>query len=340
MKEAEMKLTSPLNRIAILRALQLGDLLCAVPAFRALRAAFPKAVISLVGLPWSSTFVERFNHYLDDFIAFPGYPGLPETTPQIRQIPAFLQEMQGLQLDLILQMQGSGSIVNPLVMQFDGRQTTGYYLPGEYCPDEHLFMEYPNHGSEVRRMLHLMEHLGLPSQGEDLEFPLIPEDYHELHNLESKYGFQAAASAVIHVGARAADRLWPVERFAIVADGLAQRGLQVVLTGTEHEVALTREVQTRMKAQAVDLAGCTTLGGVAALVSSSRLLVSNDTGLSHLAAALRVPSVVLFLASEADRWAPADRRLHKIITQARMAQPEDVLYKVDQALQEEQVYAL
>ncbi len=45
--------------IVLLRALQLGDLLCAVPAFRSLRAAFPQAHIALIGLPWSKTFV---NH--------------------------------------------------------------------------------------------------------------------------------------------------------------------------------------------------------------------------------------------------------------------------------------
>src|SRR5215468_5686130 len=80
------------KNIVILRALQLGDLLCSVPAFRALRAAFPNANITLVGLPWAVMFVERFSAYLNDFVEFPGFPGFPEQRPNIAEFPYFLIE--------------------------------------------------------------------------------------------------------------------------------------------------------------------------------------------------------------------------------------------------------
>ncbi len=57
------------RRVVVLRALKLGDMLCAVPALRSLREALPQAHISLLGMPWADCLVRRFPKYLDSFQA-------------------------------------------------------------------------------------------------------------------------------------------------------------------------------------------------------------------------------------------------------------------------------
>jgi ADP-heptose:LPS heptosyltransferase len=104
-----------LQKIAIFRALQLGDLLCVIPAIRALRFACPDAEITLLGLPWAGSFVQRFSRYFDRFIHFPGYPGLPEQDYDPAAFVPFLEEMQAEQFDLLLQMQGNGTCWNFLL---------------------------------------------------------------------------------------------------------------------------------------------------------------------------------------------------------------------------------
>jgi ADP-heptose:LPS heptosyltransferase len=322
------------ENILILRALQLGDLLCSVPALRALRGSFPNANITLLGLPWAQSFVRRFNRYLDGFIEFPGYPGLPEQPVDYQRIPSFLSVIQRCKFDLAIQMQGSGSIVNPLIALFGAAQTAGYCLPDQYCPDEATFLDYPDHLPEVKRHLALMEFLGVPAQGEELEFPLTTADYSECELILERNGLTAGEYACIHPGARALERRWAPESFSEVADRLAGQGLKIVITGTEGEKELTTQVAGLMRYTALNLCGQTSLGEFACLLKQSRLLVCNDTGASHIADALKVPSVVLFSTPEWDRWAPFDRRLHRVIENAAEVSAGQVIYEVEELMDE------
>jgi ADP-heptose:LPS heptosyltransferase len=299
------------DRVAVLRALQLGDLLVAVPALRALRRALPDAEIVLVGLPWAAELAVRFGHLLDGFAALPGYPGLPEVEPDPRALPGFLARMQARGFDAVIQMHGDGAVTNPLAVALGGRVTAGFFVPGRYCPDPDRFLPYPTDRPERCRLLDLAAFLGAPPVGQELEFPLGEGDAAELAAVAEAAGLEPGAYACLHPGARSAARRWPARRFAEVGDGLAARGLAVVLTGSASEAAVTAEVAGRMATPAVDLAGRTGLGAVGVLLAGARLLVSNDTGVSHVAEALGVPSVVLYLESDPKRWAPADAGRHR-----------------------------
>lgn len=304
-------LSQHLPKIAVLRALQLGDLLCAVPALRALRAAFPAAEISLIGLPWAQSFVARFQHLVDRAIDFPGYPGLPEQPPQVRCIPGFLRAVQRERFDLAIQLHGSGSFVNPLIMLLDAERTGGYYVAGEWQPDSPLFMPYPEGIPEPRRHLRLMEFFGIPTSGENLEFPLGARDLEAFMELAGAHDLLAHRYICLHPGSRSALRRLPLEQFAAAANVLGADGWHLVLTGSETERSLCDTLAGRIAFPCINLAGRTDLGALGALVRHARLLICNDTGVSHIAAALRTPSVIVFTGSDPERWAPLDRHRHR-----------------------------
>jgi ADP-heptose:LPS heptosyltransferase len=156
----------PPRKVVIFRALRLGDMLCAVPALRAVRSGFPAAEIVLVGLPWAREFVERYPAYLDGFREFPGDPDLPEREPDVERLPGFFAGIRAEGFDLAIQLHGSGSVSNGVTAQFGAAVNAGFYPPGGACPDAATFLPYPDRGLELGRLLCLVEHLGLPSRGE------------------------------------------------------------------------------------------------------------------------------------------------------------------------------
>jgi len=321
----------PMAQIAILRALQLGDLLCAVPAWRALRAAFPSARISLIGLPWARQFVSRFHHYLDEFIEFPGYPGLPERCVATESIPAFLTEMQARRFDLVLQMHGSGHYANELVALFGAQSTAGFYVPGEWRPDSDTFTPYPDTLPEVHRHLHLMAFLGVPSSGDDMEWPVTLTDEDAFMNLKESGLLMRREYVCIHPGGRGASRRWAPEHFAGIADMIAARGFQVVVTGTQEESDLAHAMARAMRTKAVIMVGRTDLGTLGVLLRHAKMLVANDTGVSHVAAGLRLPSVIICTDSDPVRWGPLNRKRHRVLLGAH-ATLESVIREIDGVL--------
>ncbi|MGY6271343.1 glycosyltransferase family 9 protein [Achromobacter denitrificans] len=302
----------PPATIAVFRALQLGDLLCAVPALRALRRACPDAHIALIGLSGAREFRERFSAYLDELIEFPGIAGFPEQPARPQELPAFFRRMRLRRFDAALQMHGSGGRSNPIVEQLGARRWGGFVadaaagVPG-------LRMAWPEGLPEPRRYLALLRHLGVEADDDSLEFPCADADRLEALRLLRRHGLDPARLVLMHVGARLPSRRWPLERYAEVARTLWGQGWQVALTGTDAERSMTAALRRESRVPLADLCGATTLGGLAALVRMCRLLVCNDTGISHVAAAVGANSVVVACGSDAARWAPLDVRRHAVL---------------------------
>jgi ADP-heptose:LPS heptosyltransferase len=313
------------RRVAVFRALQLGDLLCAVPALRALRRGLPAARITLIGLPWARVLTERFPDLLDDVITFPGHPALPEQPVRAGEWESFQARVRAERFDLLLQLHGDGSVTNGIVATLGARELAGFALEPAASPAPDRFLRYPSELHEIHRCLALVRALGMPDAGDALAFPVTEADRAELARLPEVSALRPRSAVLVHPGSRAADRRWAPERFAMVADALAADGHPVVVTGTDDERPVTAAVLEGMRHSAIDLTGRTGLGALAALLADAALLLANDTGVAHLAAAIGTPSVVLFSASDPARWAPLDRVRHVAVSASLPDAPAQVL---------------
>lgn len=318
------------KKIAVFRALQLGDMLCAIPAIRALRAAFPDAKITLIGLEWEKSFAERFSKYFDKFLYFPGYPGLPEQPFDEEKFESFLKTIRKEKYDLLIQMQGNGTIVNRISLECNAKMVAGFYNDKSFV-DSPLFMPYPDHGPELKRHLALMKHLGIPSQGEHLEFPINKKDEKDYEDL-----ILAAFPknyVVLHPGSRGVHRQWPPQFFANIGDYCIEQGFTVVISGTKDETEITSEVIKCMLHVPIDLTGKTSLGAIALVVKNAFALISNCTGVSHVADAFDTPSVIISMDGEPDRWGPLNRKLHRVIDWSKDPSFENVLLETHSLFQ-------
>src|SRR5690606_14519929 len=147
------------------------------------------------------------------------------------------------------------------------KQLGGYYTPGQYCPDETSFIAYPTHLPEIWRHLALLRHLGVPAVDDRLSLALSDSDHLALDRLLADHHIQTPYIC-IHPGARADWRCWEPRHYAAVGDALAQRGWQIILTGSSSERALAGSVMEMMPCPATNLAGKTPqLGVLGALIA-------------------------------------------------------------------------
>ncbi|WP_134090517.1 glycosyltransferase family 9 protein [Olivibacter sp. XZL3] len=310
-----------MESIAIFRALQLGDFLCAIPAIRSLREAYPDAHIAWIGLPGTEHLQRRFNNYIDEFIPFSGYPGLPEQAVKPQRVLTFLQQMQERAFDLVLQMQGNGTYVNPLVALFGAKKVAGFYKASYFRPNEDYFIPYPEDLHEIERHLSLIGHLGIPIKSNELEFPIGKTD----SDILNKFELTPDRFICIHPGARGITRRWHPKYFAQLGNQCFEKGIQVAITGTKEEKSIANELAAHMDRPPLILMGQTDLDDIALLLRHAKGLVSNCTGVAHIAYALRIPAVVISMDGEPHRWGPLHPRKQYIIDCQKKPNFEEVL---------------
>ena len=129
----------------------------------------------------------------------------------------------------------------------------------------------------------------------------------------------------INPGASAPNKRWFPERFAQVADALLETGVQVLLLGAKADLPQVQAVLQAMKHSPINLAGQLSLDELIVCLGTLDVLISGDTGPSHLAAAVGTPVVGLFGPSSARHYAPLGEQ-HVIIDRSSLCAPTCSFY--------------
>lgn len=258
-------------QLLVLRSLGLGDLLVAVPALHALQRAFPGHRLLYASPEWLADAVELVGGYE----LLPAH-GLDEPLP-----------LPHGAVDIAVNLHGKGPQSTSLLQAAGPRVVIGHRGDGVDGPD---WVEDLNERSRWTRLLQ-WHGIAADPTNVALRIPTGPAP--------------CPGATVIHVGAAFASRLWPAERFAMVARRLSERGHRVIFTGSGQERQRALEIcgQAGLAGSAV-VAGSLRLREFAACIAAARLVISADTGAAHLASAYGRPSVVLFGPVGPDRWGP------------------------------------
>lgn len=284
----------------------------------------PTARITLIGEPAAGAFVERFQNYVDELLVFPGLDGQALQLSDAAALPAFYAEAAARRFDVALQLHDSGPASNTIVSRLGASYWAGFIQAAGMSPSSEapvttsqrnaLLIPWPRHLPEVLRHKTLLQQLGITVESTELESPLTPVDCDAATNLFTASGLNPRQTVMLYPGARIASKHWPISRFVHVAGELSRRGWQIVVTGDRSDLPLAQQLTQALTCFAINLAGQTSAPTLAALMAMCRLVICNDPGISHMAAAVQTPSIVVASGDDVNRWTPLNRDLHTILS--------------------------
>ena len=276
------------QRILIIKPSSMGDIVHALPVLAALRDRYPRAHIAWVVKQQWAGLLKRAE-------------GLDEVWPiesGLRGWLSMIPRLRAAEFDLAVDLQGL--FRSAAMAWLAGCRTRIGFAYGREGSSLFYTDRVPVRIKDmhaVDRYARVAAALGAKSErGPEFRFCVPPEDRDEVGRLLGQHGLSAGAAWIaVNVSARWPTKRWPPEFFAAAADRLQQEGLgRVVLIGGPDEQADAQHMKNLMRTAPADLTGATTPELLPALLKSASLLLTNDSGPMHVAAAVGTPVVALF----------------------------------------------
>jgi heptosyltransferase-3 len=299
MRDDQPARASPRSLLVVVTR-RIGDVLLATPLMRSLKLAWPQAAV--------------------DALVFSGTEGVLAANPDLRRVLTVPARPRPLwHLGFLLRLARRYDIA--LSLQTGDRPTLYAFLAGRHSvglqPAEGKgalkrsllgrWVPFDNVNTHTVRMhLALAAALGIAGSG-DVVAAWSPEDAKRVDGLLGNR--DARPLAVLHPYPKFRYKMWRPEGWIEIARRLAARGFRLALTGSgdADEVAYVGEIARAMPAGTVNAAGQLTLAASACLVGRARVYVGPDTAMTHVAAALGVPTVAVYGPTNPVKWGPWPR---------------------------------
>ena len=300
--------------ILIVKLSAIGDVIHALPVPYALKQKYPSAHITWVVEPTAYELVKH-NPYVDEVIVFhkKSFKSFKGFRKNYRPFAKLLQKRK---YDISIDLQGlfkSAAVVFAAkakckigyVDMREGSNLISKRIIGEHS-QEHI----------VDRYLDTVKYLGCDT--EKVIFPLknTEEEIEFVDKLLSEYNLSSQEKFLVFaVGTNWINKCWSVESFAKLSDLLANYNIKVILIGfgNNDEIKAKKIMELVQSDNVVNFVGKTNLLQTARLINLAKAVVGGDTGNLHLAAALKIPAIMLMGPTDPQRNGPYKQKENVIL---------------------------
>ena len=313
--QARAMVKVPFKRILISRTDRLGDVLLSTPVIAALRQQYPNAYIAMLASSGVKEVLESDPHLDKLFL-------LDKDAKHKSWLAMFslIREIKKEKFDLAILLHPTIRVHLAVYLAGIPRRV-GYDRKFPFLLTDrirHLKQEGAKHESEYA--LDMVRYLGIEPLDKRPSMLIAPRFEKWADELFAREGLVPEDKLLgIHPSASCISKIWPVERFAQVADILADKyGFKVIIFASARDKRIAQALKEHMRHSVINLAGRTSVGELAAAIKRCRIFISNDSGPVHIACAVGVPVISIFGRKQPGlsprRWAPVgvkDKVLHR-----------------------------
>lgn len=310
--------------VVCLRPDNLGDVLMTTPALRAVKETLPGCRLTLLTSPAGAA-IAAYIPVVDDVMTcdVPWVSNDQNHGPEA--VSNLIQELKQRQFDaaIVFTVQSQNPLPAAMVCYLAGIprvlgycRENPYRLLTDWVPDSEVLYATRH---EVQRQLDLVATIGCRTSNQRLSLRISPGAGAQAARVLREAGVNTDQSwLLLHAGVSEVKRQYPAEEYIKAGRCLQEQGYQLVLTGNAAERAYVQKIRAGLSEKAYNLAGLLSLEAFIGLIAQAPVLVSNNTGPVHIAAAVGTPVVVLYAMTNPQHtpWRVANRVLYFEVSQS------------------------